>query len=137
MIGVGVTIKTEVNKYNECQYEVESIFEVCYRTCRIFPKLRNLGVKFVLHSLNSKNNRGTWVAQLVKHLTSAEVMISLFVSLSLVSGSVLTAQSLEPALDSVSPSLPLPCSHSFCLSPSKKYINIKIIIIIIINKFQE
>ena len=52
--------------------------------------------------------RGAWVAQLVKCLTSAPVMISRFVSLTPTSGSVLTAQSLEPALDSVSPSLSAP-----------------------------
>ena len=49
--------------------------------------------------------RGAWVAQLVKCPTSAQVMISPFVSSSPASGSVLTAQSLEPASDSVSPSL--------------------------------
>ena len=38
---------------------------------------------------------GTWLAQPVKRLTSAQVMISQFVSSSPVSGSVLTAQSLE------------------------------------------
>ena len=54
--------------------------------------------------------RGTWVAQLaaVKRLTSAQVMISQFVNLSPVLGSVLTAWSLEPAWDSVSPSLSAP-----------------------------
>ena len=51
--------------------------------------------------------RGTWVAQLVKHLTSAQVMISQLVSSSPSLGSVLTAQSLEPASDCVSPSLSL------------------------------
>ena len=63
------------------------------------------------------SSRGAWVAQLVKLLTSAQVMISQFVGLSPVSGSVLTAQSLEPALDSVSPSLslPFPCSYSVSL----------------------
>ena len=45
------------------------------------------------------------MAQSVKHLTSAQVMISLFVGSSPASGSVLIAQSLEPASDSVSPSL--------------------------------
>ena len=45
---------------------------------------------------------GAWVAQLVEHPTSAQVMISQFMSSSSASGSVLTAQSLEPALDSVS-----------------------------------
>ena len=43
------------------------------------------------------------MAQLVKCPTSAQVMISQFVSSSPALGSVLTAQSLEPALDSVSP----------------------------------
>ena len=45
------------------------------------------------------------MAQLVKHLTSAQLMILQFVGLSPTLGSVLTAQSLEPASDSVSPSL--------------------------------
>ena len=49
--------------------------------------------------------RGTWVAQSVGHPTSAQVMISRSVSSSPTSGSVLTAQSLEPVSDSVSPSL--------------------------------
>ena len=48
---------------------------------------------------------GAWVAQSVKRLTSAQVMISQSVSSSPASGSVLTAQSLEPVSDSVSPSL--------------------------------
>ena len=48
------------------------------------------------------------MAQSVKPLTSARVMISPLVSLSPVSGSVVTAQSLEPASDSVSPSLSAP-----------------------------
>ena len=49
--------------------------------------------------------RGIWVAQSVKRLTLAQVMISQLVGLSPASGSVLTAQSPEPALNSVSPSL--------------------------------
>ena len=54
---------------------------------------------------------GTWVAQLVKHQTSTQVMISRSVSSSPMLGSALTAQSLEPVSDSVSPSLSLtlPC----------------------------
>ena len=56
---------------------------------------------------------GRRVAQSVKRLTSAQVMISQVMILRLVSssplsGSVLTAQSLEPALDSVSPTLSAP-----------------------------
>ena len=59
--------------------------------------------------------RGAWVAQLVKLQTLAQVMISQFMGLSPASGSVLTAQSLEPALDSVSPSLSAPPLLTLCL----------------------
>ena len=52
--------------------------------------------------------RGTWVAQSVRPPTSGQVMISRSVSSSPASGSVLTAQSLEPVSDSVSPSLSAP-----------------------------
>ena len=48
---------------------------------------------------------GAWVAQLAERPTSAQVTISQFMGSSPTSGSVLTAQSLEPASDSVSPSL--------------------------------
>ena len=48
------------------------------------------------------------MAQFVGRLTSALVMISQFVSSSPTSSSVLTAQSLEPASDSMSPSLSAP-----------------------------
>ena len=59
---------------------------------------------------------GAWVSQSVKHPTLAQVTISWFVSSSPMSGSVLTAQSLEPPLDSVSPSLSAPRLLAFCLS---------------------
>ena len=68
-------------------------------------------------------SRGTWVAQSVKCPTSAQVTISRFVSSSPASGSVLTAQSLDPASDSVSPSLSAPSCLTHTLSLSK--INIK------------
>ena len=55
--------------------------------------------------LKTKTCWGAWVAQLVKRPTSAQVMMSRSVSLSPASGYVLTAQSLEPVSDSVSPSL--------------------------------
>ena len=45
------------------------------------------------------------MAQLVEQPTLAQVMISSFVNLGSTWGSVVTAQCLEPALDSVSPSL--------------------------------
>ena len=60
------------------------------------------------------------MAQSVKQATSAPVMISLFVGSSPASGSVLTAQSLEPASDSVSPSLSAPPPLVLCLFLSLK-----------------
>ena len=66
------------------------------------------------------NTWGAWVAQSVEPPTSAQVMISWFVSLSPASGSVLTAQSLEPASDFASPSLSTPHPLAFCLRLSQK-----------------
>ena len=64
------------------------------------------------------SGRGAWVAQSVRCLTLAQAMISLFVSSSPALGSVLTAQSLEPVSDSVSPSLSLSLSLSLCPFPA-------------------
>ena len=66
------------------------------------------------------------MAQSVERPTSAQVMISQFVGSGPTSGFVVTSQSLEPALESVSPSfsappfLSLPLSLSLSLSLSKK-----------------
>ena len=67
------------------------------------------------------------MAQSVKCLTLAEVMISWSVGSSPALGSVLMAHSLETAWDSVSPSLsaPTPLAHSLPLSLSKRNIEIK------------
>ena len=54
---------------------------------------------------------GAWMAELVKRPTSAQVVISWFAGSRPMLGSVLTAQSLEPASDSVSLSL--------CPSPTR------------------
>ena len=70
-----------------------------------------------------KNKWGAWVAESVERLTSAEVMISQFVGSSPVSGSVLTAWSLEPTSDSVSPSLSVRPPLALCLSLSLSKIN--------------
>ena len=63
--------------------------------------------QFQLCRLNNIKNttEGAWVAQSVESPTSAQVMISQFVGSSPAAGSVLTAGSLEPAWDSVSPPL--------------------------------
>ena len=67
----------------------------------------------------SEGDWGAWVAQLVEHLTLAQVVISRFMSSSPTLGSVLTAQSLEPASDCYPLSAPPP--FAVCLSlPSKK-----------------
>ena len=58
--------------------------------------------------------RGAWGAPSIKRLTSAQIMISRFVGSSPMLGFVLTARILEPASDSVSPSLSAP---QLCLSP--------------------
>ena len=65
---------------------------------------------------------GAWVAQSVKRPTSAQVTASQFVSSSPVSASVLTAQSLEPASDSVSLPLSALPMLMLCLSlsPNKR-----------------
>ena len=57
----------------------------------------------------------------VKRPTSAQVLTSQFVGLSPVLGSVLTAQSLEPASDSVTP--PLSAPPMLILCPALSIIN--------------
>ena len=67
-----------------------------------------------------------WLSQFSDLLLSAQVMILQPMSSSPTSGSVLTAQSLEPALDSMSPSLSAPPPLMLCLPVSQKQINDKI-----------
>ena len=76
--------------------------------------------KSLLTKIQETYSRGAWVAQSIGRLTSAQVMISQFVSLSPMLGSMLTAESLEPALDSVSPSLSVPPLLSLSLSLKNK-----------------
>ena len=67
-----------------------------------------------------KEKRGAWVAQSVKRSTSAQVTISQSVSSSPAAGCGLMAQSLEPASDSVSPSLSVLPLLTLSLSVSQK-----------------
>ena len=69
--------------------------------------------------ITNVRRRDAWGAQSVKYSTSAQKMISRFVGWSPALGSVMTAQSLEPASGSASPSLPLSRSRSVSLSLSK------------------
>ena len=73
-------------------------------------------------TLNGISRKGApgWLGWLSAPLTSAQVTISRFMSSSPALGSVPTAQSLEPASDSVSPSLSAPALLALCLSPSQK-----------------
>ena len=65
----------------------------------------------------SAGSGGSWVAQSVKRLTSAQVMISRFVGSSPASGSVLTVRSM---LGILSLSLPHPLlACSLCVSQNK------------------
>ena len=74
----------------------------------------------------NKRHRGAWVAQWAKPLTSAQVTISRFIEFEPHVGS--RADRLEPALDSVCPSVPAPpllvrsLSLSLSLSKINKYI---------------
>ena len=72
----------------------------------------------MLQAFKTKEGQGAWVAQSVGHPTSAQVMISWFMSSSPLLGSVLTAQSLEPASGSVFLSLSAPPLLMRCLSVS-------------------
>ena len=75
-----------------------------------------IGLAVVVLSFRTSEALGRLLAQSVKCPTLAQVMNSQFVSWSPASGPVLTVQSLEPASDSVSPSLSAPSLLMLCLS---------------------
>ena len=98
-----------------------AVSSACDILLQISARLRFSSCAYVVYAnkqktVLKKQTGGAWVAQSVERPTSAWVVISRFVGLSPASGSVLTAQSLEPALDSVSPSLPLTYLCSVSLS---------------------
>ena len=88
-------------------------------TGRRRPTWHSYGLRESTHQ-KSVESGGAWVAQWVKHLTSAQVTILQFASSSPASGCVLTAQSLEPALNAVSPCLSTPPLLVLSLSVSLK-----------------
>ena len=63
----------------------------------------------------NQHRGGAWRARWGERLTSAQVMVSRFVSSSPTSGSVPTARSLEPVSESVAPSLSAPPLLALCL----------------------
>ena len=74
-----------------------------------------------------KNIQGTWVAQSVQCLTSAQVVVSWFVGSSPASGSVLMVQSLLGILSLSPPLSALSCVRALSLSITSKLKNIYII----------
>ena len=105
-----------MQKSKEMGDQSQPSLRLCPEIIVLFPRAQVL--KLGCHSRS--HNRGAWVAQSVKPPTSAQVMISRSVGSSPASGSVLTAQSLEPALYSVSPLLSAPPLPMLCLSLSLK-----------------
>ena len=87
---------------------------------RGIDKYRSLREQSASSLFKKCKTRGAWVVQSFEKPTSAQVMISGFVSSSPASGSVLTARSLEPASDSVSLYLSAPPLLMLCLSLSQK-----------------
>ena len=84
------------------------------------PSIQTCKENTFSYILNQEGCTGaTWVAQSVKRPTSAQVMNAQSVGSSPTSSSVLTAQTLEPASDSVPPSFSVPSSLSLSLSLSK------------------
>ena len=96
-----------------------------HQTTRLLPASKCL-FPCCLNCLVYKNLRSTWMVQLVKGPASAQVMISPFLSSMHTSRPMLTAQSLEPVSESVSPSLSVPPLLMLCLYLSKININKKI-----------
>ena len=84
------------------------------------PRLNRTEERSLSHSLEEKDAPGEpgWLSRLVVR-PLAQVMISWLLSSSPTSGSGLTARSLEPASDSVSPSLSAPSLLTRALSLSQ------------------
>ena len=97
-------------------------FNICCMGC--LPDEASCGAILILSHLLAQKPLvgGAWVAQLAECPTSAQVMVLWFWGLSPMTGSMLTAQSLDPASDSVFPSLSALPLHmlSLLLSLSQK-----------------
>ena len=92
----------------------------CFRFCVSLSLYSSHTHALFLSVSKISKHWGAWVAESIKCLTLAQIMILQFVSSSPASGSVLTAQSLEPASDSVSPSLSTPPLFMLCLCLKNK-----------------
>ena len=114
-----------LSERSKSQNDTDAVIPVTLRL-KIGPTMSTFLLSFIHPLLITIEQKGIWVAPLVECVTSAQVMILRFVNSSLVylvwgaltckknvktSPAVLTAQSLEPASDSVSP-------LSLCPSPA-------------------
>ena len=98
----------------------ETHFSILYIIASVHVITTSGGVRSAVNGTSKvKMTRGAWVAQSVERPTRAQVMISQSVSSSPTLGSVLLAQSLELASDSMSLSLFLPLPRSWFVSFSK------------------
>ena len=98
--------------------EIRPFFWNVHYTCMSFFIYNKM---FLDYTIQNYKHWGAWVVGLVKHLTSVQVAISPFLCSSPMSGSVLTAQSLEP-LQILWLPLSLPLPHSWlCLCLSKTF----------------
>ena len=84
----------------------------------ILNRLYMMGSLEISALKNYRTGWGAWVALSVKHLTSAQVMVSQLAGLSLTSGSLLSAQS---PLQILCPTLCLSASLTLCLSLKNKH----------------
>ena len=98
----------------ECFIYFEFFFNV-YPECFMYFEWTSQGLAISV-DINLEG-RGAWVAQSVEHPTSAQVMISWFMRSSPRSG--LCAVNVEPALDSLPPSLSAPPLLTLSLSQNK------------------
>ena len=101
-------------------YKLGDLGQITEPLCALVRLSVNCEPREVVMQIKRDDRWGAWVAQSVECLTSAQVTISRFMSSSPASGSVLTAQSLESASDSVSPSLSSPRPLMLCLCLKNK-----------------
>ena len=115
----------EVGKgMNVLNSSIDKVLVVGYSTSKTIQFLNQINCKagegWEKLLIKRGNHWGTWVAQSVECPTSAQVTILRSVSSSPASGSGLMARSLEPASNSVSPSLSAPPPFMLYLSLSQK-----------------
>ena len=101
----------------KCSLYCSAYFLVCFKYFTISYLKCNVHNYFFLEE---EQPWDVWVVQSVEHPTSAQVVVLQLMCSNPALGSVLTAQSLEPALDSMSPSLSTPPLLALSLSLKNK-----------------